>query len=279
MNNSSRYTDAEASPIKHLLEIMTRLRDPDTGCPWDLDQNFVTIAPYTIEEAYEVADAIQREDRPGLLDELGDLLFQIVFYAQIANEEGSFDFDDIARAISDKMIRRHPHVFDSPEDVDPDKQRLSWEILKAAERDVRAAAQNKAASALDGVANALPALMRAEKLQKRAARVGFDWPDIAPVFDKINEEIGEIHAALAVDASSLRISEEVGDLLFSVVNLARHLHVDPEEALREGNRKFDRRFRAIETRLGAEGKTPGETSAEELERHWLHIKQEESEPG
>jgi MazG family protein len=278
MNKTERSMEAKSSPIMQLLQIMARLRDPDNGCPWDRNQNFATIAPYTIEEAYEVADAIQREDRHGLLDELGDLLFQIVFYAQIASEEGSFDFDDIARAISDKMVRRHPHVFDAPEDVDPDKQRLSWENLKAVERDARAVTNNRTASALDGVADALPALMRAEKLQKRAARVGFDWPDVAPVFDKINEEIAEIQSAMADNAPSSKVSEEVGDLLFSVVNLARHLQVDPEEALRAGNRKFDRRFRAIETRLDAEGRTPGETSPEELERHWLIIKTEENDP-
>jgi len=278
MTDTERKTGLTPSPMMQLLEIMARLRDPDSGCPWDRAQNFASIASYTIEEAYEVADAIERGDRNGLLDELGDLLFQIVFYAQIATEEGSFDFDDVARTISDKMVRRHPHVFDAPENLDLDFQHQTWEQLKAAERDSRALADNKKASALDGVADALPALMRAEKLQKRAARVGFDWPDVAPVYDKIFEEIEEIQSALAEKASSQKITEEVGDLLFAVVNLARHLGVDPEEAMRGGNRKFDRRFRAIETGLAAQGRTPGDSTLDELERHWLIVKQAENDP-
>ncbi len=277
MTDSARTTGLSPSPMAQLLQIMARLRDPESGCPWDKEQNFASIAPYTIEEAYEVADAIQRDDRNGLLDELGDLLFQIVFYAQIATEEGSFDFDDVARTISDKMVRRHPHVFDAPENLDAEFQRQSWEQLKAAERDTRAQADNKTASALDGVADALPALMRAEKLQKRAARVGFDWPDVAPVYDKIFEEIEEIQSALAKKASKLKISEEMGDLLFAVVNLARHLGVDPEEAMRAGNRKFDRRFRAIETGLAAQGRTPDDATLDELERHWLIAKNAEND--
>jgi nucleoside triphosphate diphosphatase len=277
MIDNTLNTGLSTSPMAQLLEIMARLRDPKSGCPWDREQNFASIAPYTIEEAYEVADAIQRDDRNGLLDELGDLLFQIVFYAQIAAEEGSFNFDDVARTISDKMVRRHPHVFDAPQNMDQDVQRETWEQLKAAERDTRALADNKTASALDGVADALPALMRAEKLQKRAARVGFDWPDIAPVYDKIFEEIEEIQSALAENASSLKITEEMGDLLFAVVNLARHLGVDPEEAMRGGNRKFDRRFRAIETGLAAQGRTPEDSTLDELERHWLIVKQAEND--
>jgi len=261
--------------MNRLLWIMTKLRDPDHGCPWDKEQSYATIAPYTIEEAYEVADAIHREDRNALLDELGDLLFQIVFYAQIATEEGNFNFDDVVRAISDKMVRRHPHVFDAPQNMRPGDQRQSWEKLKAAERGARAALDDATASALDGIADALPALMRAEKLQKRAARVGFDWFEISPVFDKIDEEIGEIRSALSDNADGSKIAEEVGDLLFAVVNLARHLGVDPEAALRGGNRKFDRRFRAIENRLAADGRTPGDASVEELERHWLVVKQSE----
>lgn len=277
MNETAQKSAIAPSPITQLLQIMARLRDPEYGCPWDRQQNFATIAPYTIEEAYEVADAIQRGDRNGLLDELGDLLFQIVFYAQIATEEGSFNFDDVARTISEKMVRRHPHVFDAPEQLQPDHQRQSWEKLKAIERAESAAANDRTASALDGVADALPALMRAEKLQKRAARVGFDWPDLPPVFDKVDEEIKEIQDALSVDAPGAKITEEVGDLLFAVVNLARHLGVDSEEALRGGNRKFDRRFRAIETRLDSEGGTPNDATLEELERHWLAVKRDEND--
>jgi nucleoside triphosphate diphosphatase len=276
MDETARGADAELPPVERLLGIMVRLRDPHTGCPWDRRQNFATIAPYTIEEAYEVADAIERNDRTGLLDELGDLLFQIVFYAQIAKEEGSFDFDDVARGICDKMVRRHPHVFDAPEDMQPADQHRSWEQLKAAERAARAVAGGREPSALDGVADALPALMRAEKLQKRAARVGFDWPDTPPVFAKLHEEIAEIQGAMADNAPAEKIAEEVGDLLFAAVNLARHLGVDPEDALRGGNRKFDRRFRAIEARLAAENRTARDTTLDELERHWQEIKQDET---
>jgi nucleoside triphosphate diphosphatase len=276
MDDQKSREELKQSPIQRLLEIMARLRDPNTGCPWDRQQNFATIAPYTIEEAYEVADAIERKDPIALLDELGDLLFQIVFYAQMATEDGTFNFDDVARTISDKMIRRHPHVFASQENLEPETQYQSWEKLKAAERQARAAGSEQVASALDGVADALPALMRAEKLQKRAARVGFDWPDIAPVFDKINEELEEVQAAMSDAAAGSKIKEEVGDLLFSVVNLARHLGIDPEDALRDGNKKFDRRFRAIETRLADDGRTPTEASPEELERHWLVVKKQET---
>lgn len=276
MNDPISHEDTEQSEIERLLRVMAQLRDPATGCPWDREQNFATIAPYTIEEAYEVADAIERDDPVALLDELGDLLFQIVFYAQIATENEKFNFDDVARSISDKMIRRHPHVFGAPENLKPETQHQSWEILKAAEREARAAENNTAASALDGVADALPALMRAEKLQKRAARVGFDWPNIEPVFDKINEEMGEVQAALAGAASAAEIKEEIGDLLFSVVNLARHLKIDPEDALRDGNKKFDRRFRAIETRLAACGTKPIDVTSAELERHWLVVKKQEA---
>ena len=222
-----------------------------------------------------LADAIERGDPDALLDELGDLLFQIVFHAQMAAENGTFNFDDVARTISDKMIRRHPHVFADPEDLESEFQHQSWETLKAAEREARAADNDQSGSALEEVADALPALMRSEKLQNRAARVGFDWPDIAPVFDKIDEEIEEIHAALAEVATKSKIKEEVGDLLFTVVNLARHLEIDAEDALRGANKKFDRRFRAIESRLAAEGKTPTDANPEELERHWLVVKNQE----
>ena len=214
--------------IDRIVAIVERLRDPDTGCDWDRAQTFATIAPYTIEEAYEVADAIARDDMASLKDELGDLLFQVVLYARIAEQGGAFDLRDVGDAIADKMERRHPHLFGDAH------ERPEWEGLKAAER-------TGATSALDGVALALPALMRAEKLQKRAARTGFDWPDAAGPRAKIDEELAEI-----ADAAPDDIAEEVGDLLFSVVNYARHLGVEPEDALRVANAKFERRFRAIE---------------------------------
>ena len=233
--------------IGRLLQIMARLRTPRGGCPWDLEQNFATIAPYTIEEAYEVADAIDRGDMASLKDELGDLLFQVVFHAQMASEAGDFGFGDVVRNISDKMLRRHPHVFGDASIATAEAQTTAWETHKAAERQARAEAEGRAPSVLDGVAAGLPALSRAIKLQNRAARVGFDWPDIAPVFDKISEEIGELRAELAADSSNLnRLEDELGDVLFVLANLARHLKVDPEAALRRTNAKFERRFQRIE---------------------------------
>lgn len=220
--------------ISHLTDIMAKLRDPETGCRWDVAQNFSTIAPYTIEEAYEVADAIERDDIDALKDELGDLQLQVVFHARMAEESGEFDLTDVVRGISDKMVRRHPHVFD-------DSDSPGWEDIKAAER-----ASDGKASALDGVANALPALLRAEKLQKRAARTGFDWPDSAGPRSKIIEELEEVESA----SNAAQQAEEIGDLLFAVVNLARHLGVDAEVALREANRKFERRFRTMEDSAG-----------------------------
>jgi ATP diphosphatase len=228
-------TQSTASGIDRLLQIMARLRDPETGCPWDLEQNFETIAPYTIEEAYEVADAIARQDLAALKDELGDLLLQVVFHAQMANESRDFCFDDVAHAISDKMERRHPHVFG-------DALTLDWEGIKEEERQAL-----DDPSALAGVALGLPALLRAEKLQKRAARTGFDWPDPEGARAKVIEEIAEIDAARDPDA----LEDEMGDLLFAVVNWARKLGIDPEAALRRGNRKFEQRFRQIETMGGA----------------------------
>jgi len=228
-------THKNAAGIDRLLQIMARLRDPKTGCPWDLQQNFETIAPYTIEEAYEVADAIARQDLAGLKDELGDLLLQVVFHAQMADESRDFSFDDVAHAISDKMERRHPHVFG-------DAQTLDWEGIKEEERQALADP-----SALAGVALGLPALLRAEKLQKRAARTGFDWPDPEGARAKVIEEISEIDGATDADA----LEDEMGDLLFAVVNWARKLGIDPEAALRRGNLKFEQRFRQIETMGGA----------------------------
>ncbi|MES9901398.1 MAG: nucleoside triphosphate pyrophosphohydrolase [Sedimenticola sp.] len=262
-------------PINELIEIMARLRDPEGGCPWDREQTFATILPYTIEEAYEVADAIEREDMGELRDELGDLLFQVVFYAQMAREQGSFDFDDVVRAINTKMLRRHPHVFADAEVADAAEQSRAWERLKADER--RQKAVDGAHSLLDGVARALPALLRAEKLQKRAAKVGFDWPDVAGVVAKVNEELGEVSAELEGAGDRARIRDEVGDLLFSCVNLARRLEVDAESALREASSKFERRFRRMEQVLGSRGRQLASLEMSEMDHLWEQIKSEEKQ--
>ncbi|MDP6832237.1 MAG: nucleoside triphosphate pyrophosphohydrolase [Alphaproteobacteria bacterium] len=267
-------------PIQQLLAVMAKLRDPDGGCAWDLEQSFATIAPYTIEEAYEVADAIEHlGDGPGdmahLRDELGDLLLQVVFHAQMAAEQEAFDFDAVAWAISDKMIKRHPHVFGADQFRDAQAQTVAWEEQKALERSELADGQGRDPSALDGVAAALPALTRALKLQKRAARVGFDWPDAAPVLSKIDEEVAELKAEMeAGDGPAM--AEELGDLLFSVVNLARHLEIDPEAALRAGNAKFERRFRRLEADLTAQDLAPKELDIERLEEAWVKAKNTEN---
>ncbi len=240
--------------IDPLLEIMRLLRDPDKGCEWDKVQTFKTIAPYTIEEAYEVADAIERQDMVALRDELGDLLLQVVFHSQIAADDGTFDFQDVVQSICDKMTRRHPHIFGEAD------QSPGWEQLKAEEREITGQS-----SALDGVALALPALLRAQKIQKRAARVGFDWPDKAPVKDKLLEELDEVAAA----TSDEEVHEEIGDLLFSAVNLARHYKVDAERALTDATAKFTRRFNMVESSLGKEMK---DMSIEELEAEWQKAK-------
>lgn len=221
---------------------MSRLRDPETGCAWDIKQTFATIAPYTIEEAYEVADAIARNNMPDLQDELGDLLLQVVFHSQIASEQDTFAFDDVAKSIVAKLIRRHPHVFGETSVTDADEVKEVWEHEKARERAAKAADDQ---SALAGIAKALPALIRAEKIQSRAARVGFDWPDVQPVWGKLNEEIAEVHEAV-LSQNALAIEDEMGDLLFTVVNLARHLGVDPEAALTRSSAKFEKRFRRVE---------------------------------
>ncbi|WP_376691336.1 nucleoside triphosphate pyrophosphohydrolase [Wenzhouxiangella sp. EGI_FJ10409] len=233
---------SERNAIERLIDIMARLRDPERGCPWDVEQTFRTIAPYTVEEAHEVADAIEREDFDDLRDELGDLLFQVVFHARMAEERSLFDFDDVAEAISDKLVRRHPHVFGDASFDSVEQQSASWEAIKAAERAEKGQADE---SALDGVSRGLPALRRAVKLQKRAARVGFDWPGPDPIFDKLHEEAEELRAALA-KADDDNIEEEIGDLLFVITNLARKLDVDPGAALRRCNQKFERRFRGME---------------------------------
>ncbi|HEY3919176.1 MAG TPA: nucleoside triphosphate pyrophosphohydrolase [Stellaceae bacterium] len=260
----------DSPQLQRLLAIMARLRDPAAGCPWDVAQNFKTIAPYTIEEAYEVAEAAEQDDAPALKEELGDLLLQVVFHSRMAEEAGSFAFDDVARAISDKMVRRHPHVFGDTAIETAAAQTVAWEELKASER-----ASQGAASALDGVGAGLPALTRAAKLQRRAARVGFDWPAAAAVFDKIEEEIAELKAALSESAE--RIEDELGDLLFAMANLARKLEHDPEQALRRACRKFERRFRRVETLLAADGKQPGDASLDEMEVKWQWAKREENE--
>jgi ATP diphosphatase len=222
---------------------MTRLRDPQRGCPWDIEQNFATIAPYTIEEAYEVSDAIERKDMAALKDELGDLLLQVVFHARMAEEAGLFGFEDVAAAIANKMERRHPHVFGDAEIVSAAAQNEAWEAHKATEREAAGGAE----SALDGVALALPALLRAAKISRRAAQIGFDWPDARAVLPKIAEEVAEIEAELDGAAAPAALEEEVGDLLFAVANLARKLDLEPETALRRATAKFERRFRALET--------------------------------
>jgi ATP diphosphatase len=264
--------DLPTDAMERLLAVMAQLRNPDGGCPWDLEQNFATIAPYTIEEAYEVADAIERQDMAALKDELGDLLLQVVFHAQMAREAGSFDFEAVAAAIAEKMIRRHPHVFGDVSIKTADAQTAAWEDHKESERRAKASAEGRAASVLDGVAAGLPALMRAIKLQRRAARVGFDWPSCADVFLKIDEEIAEIKAELSETPSQSRLLDEVGDLLFAVVNLARHLEADPEAALRHANSKFERRFRQVEDQLAAAGRKPADASLDELEALWQRAK-------
>lgn len=249
--------------MPRLLEIMRRLRDPDTGCPWDIEQTFASIAPYTIEEAYEVADAIERQDWPALEGELGDLLLQTVYHAQIGAEAGHFTFDSVVRAIADKMIDRHPHVFgDADRNKSAAQQTIDWEAQKAAERAAKAQA-----GVLDDVALSLPALLRAVKLQKRAARVGFDWPSTDQVLDKIVEEARELVEARN-SLTPAETFEEFGDLLFVIANLARHLHIDPEAALRAANAKFTRRFRQIEADLKAAGKRPEDSDLAEMDALW-----------
>ena len=272
--------------IDDLKTLMARLREPDTGCPWDTKQTFASIVPHTIEEAYEVADAIEQGDYPHVKDELGDLLFQVIFYARMGQEEGHFDFDGIVDNLVRKLIRRHPHVF--PEGtlesrIDPDNRpteawiKESWERIKAEERAQKPAPDADAVvSRLDGIARTLPAMARAEKLQRRAARHGFDWPDIGPVFDKLHEEIDELKEAwqAAEDGTGERdaVEDELGDLLFVCVNLARFMKVNPEQALKRTNRKFEMRFRAIEEILAAEGRDMDEESLEALDAIWQRVK-------
>lgn len=258
--------------LTHLLAIMARLRNELHGCPWDREQNFATIAPYTIEEAYEVADAIARGDMAALKDELGDLLFQIVFHARMAEEAGLFAFDDIAVAISEKMLRRHPHVFGDAEVSSSAAQSEAWEQHKQAERQARARQSGEPDSILDGVALALPALLRAVKIQARAARTGFDWSDASSVFAKLEEEIIEIRAEIDRKTDSDALEDEMGDILFTAANLARKLDIDPEAALRRATAKFERRFRRVEALAAARATGTG---LEALDALWQEVKRDE----
>ena len=277
MSSSPPRATPPGPALAHLLEVMARLRDPETGCPWDQQQDFATIAPYTIEEAYEVEDAIRSGSPALLLDELGDLLFQVVYHARMAEERGWFAFGDVAAAIADKMVRRHPHVFGAEEARTAEQQTTAWEAQKAAERAGRAQSRT-----LAGIPVGLPALTRAAKLTRRAGRVGFDWPDAAAVLDKLEEEAEELRQELKNDAETSdieRISDEVGDLLFVLANLARKLDLEPEECLQRANRKFERRFRHIEQSLELSGKLPADASLDQMEALWIEAKQLERQEG
>jgi ATP diphosphatase len=274
------------SGIQRLLDIMARLRDPQHGCPWDLQQSFKTIAPYTVEEAYEVADAIERDDLPSLRDELGDLLFQVVFHSQLAQEQGAFDFEAVANAICDKMERRHPHVFADASIADAEAQTVAWEEQKRRERAQKRAGAEQA-SVLDDVPVALPALTRANKLGKRAAQVGFEWSDVHGAIGKLDEEIAEFKAevrstaCLQADTTTEgqhqheRLAAELGDVLFCVVNVCRYLKIDPEQALKRTNASFERRFRYVERGLAKQGKTPQQATLAEMDQLWDQGKAEE----
>ena len=302
---------APSGDVTRLVEIMAALRTPVTGCPWDLEQSFETIIPYTLEEAYEVADAIERGDRADLKEELGDLLLQVVYHSRLAEEEGAFHFPDVVHGVTTKMIRRHPHVFGDQRGASVEQAKTNWERIKAEERAEKAAERARMAAiasssdpdtgpepsrVLAGVPSALPALVRALKLQDKAAAVGFDWPSIAPVFDKVREEIGELEeAAVAADprgqsqldgtqggrpaANLAAIEEELGDLLFVLANVARHLSLDAEAALRKANAKFTRRFAAIEAKLAARGSTPAQSDLSEMDALWDEVKREEKRTG
>jgi MazG family protein len=268
---------ADEAPKRHdmddLLAVMARLRDPETGCPWDVKQSFETIAPYTIEEAYEVADAIARKDLDGLKDELGDLLLQVVYHAQMASEDSRFQFADVVDSITRKMVRRHPHVFEDPSRREEFMSTDLWDRIKTEEKAARGD-EARGSSVLGEVPVGLPALTRAAKLQKRMAKVGFDWPSLEPVMAKVDEELGELKAVIGEgDAESkTRIAEEFGDLLFVMANVARHLGVDPEAALRAANAKVMRRFESIEVALAREGRTPEEATLEEMDQLWDEAK-------
>jgi len=275
-----------STDITRLLEIMAALRTPETGCPWDLEQDFASIAPYTIEEAYEVADAIERGDLADLRDELGDLLLQVVFHARIAEERGAFAFGDVVEAITRKLIRRHPHVFGNVKELSPEEVKSLWDSIKSEEKAARQAERRRMGFAPDpdeagflgGIPSALPALTRAQKLTAKAAKVGFDWPEASQVIDKIHEELEEVKDAYSSGMRD-RIEDEIGDLLFSVTNLARHFDIDPERALRRTNAKFERRFRAVEEALARQGRSLDEASLEEMEALWVAAKTAERRSG
>ena len=268
---SDTLVNDQSAGLPRLMEIMRRLRDPDTGCPWDIEQDFASIAPYTIEEAYEVADAIARNDMNDLRDELGDLLLQVVYHSQMAQEAGAFNFDDVVASISQKMFNRHPHVFgNESRDKSAAQQVQDWEQIKAAERE----GKPETTSALDGVAVGLPALTRAVKLQNRAARVGFDWPETSMVVDKIAEESRELVEARDTLGQE-EIEEEFGDLMFVMANLARHLGIEPETAMRSANTKFTRRFNGVEALLKEKGKAPETSNLEEMDALWNEVKRRE----
>ncbi|QWT20395.1 nucleoside triphosphate pyrophosphohydrolase [Bacillus sp. NP157] len=262
-----------ARPVDDLIAIMARLRDPADGCPWDVKQDFASIAPYTIEEAYEVADAIDRHDMHDLRDELGDLLLQVVFHARMAEEAGDFAFGDVVEAICDKMIRRHPHVFSDVSHESDAARSRDWDRLKAEERKAKGGDDH---SALAGISRGLPEWQRAVKLQKRAANTGFDWPDYKPVLAKLAEELDEVRHEFEHGADEERVADEIGDLLFVAANLARHAKVDVSRALRGANQKFERRFRAMEALAEGEGKTMSSYSLGEQEDLWRRVKQQES---
>ena len=269
----------KSSHIEELLNIMHQLRDPDTGCPWDCKQTFDSIVPHTIEEAYEVADAIRKKDFGELKGELGDLLFQVVFYAQLAKEQGLFEFQDIVDTLSEKLIRRHPHVFTDAKFADERAVSANWEAEKEKERALKAQTENKPESVLDNIPLALPALTRAYKIQKRCANVGFDWKTLTPVVDKIKEELDEVLFEVQRDDLSkadqqVRIEDELGDLLFANVNLVRHLSATPEQVLRQANDKFERRFHLVELEVLRQGKQMTDCSLEELEVIWQEIKKQ-----
>lgn len=265
--------------LARLLDIMAALRTPETGCPWDLEQTFASIVPYTIEEAYEVADAVERGDIADLRDELGDLLLQVVFHARLAEEQDVFDFGDVVEAISDKLIRRHPHVFGDKASLSSQDVLAQWSEIKAQEKAARAVARENSepepSSLLDGVPLALPALTRAVKLQEKASKVGFDWTDARLVLEKIREEVLEVEQELG-EPPSPALAEEIGDLLFAVANLARHAGADPEQSLRAANAKFERRFQFIERRLTEAGRSPADSSLDEMEALWREAKEAEN---
>ena len=262
-----------SSPIEELIGVMERLRDPVNGCPWDIDQNFDTIAPFTLEEAYEVLDAIERKDMEDLKDELGDLLLQVVYHAQMASELGEFDFDDVANASAKKMVLRHPHVFKNNSIASSSEQTDAWEDQKASERNL--SSQPGANSTLGGIAKSLPALLRAYKLQKRAARVNFDWPTVEGALDKLKEEIEELEVEISSTNKSKNreaVIEEIADVIFSAANVARKMGIDPEAALRKGNKKFEKRFQYVEEMLFNDGKKPKDATLEEMETYWQESK-------